>query len=67
MAKLLNLLSVVCGALGALLCLMAGISRLIGGFHLGNFEASTIFLGGTGLMVFAALLKLQLVHAILLR
>lgn len=66
MQNLLDRLSLACGTVGALLCLASGISRLTGAFLLGGFEASTLFLGGTGLMVFAILLKLQLIHAAVL-
>lgn len=62
MKALTNWLSILSGISGALLCLAAGISRLTGAFHLGGFEASTLFLGGIGLMVFAGLLKLQLIQ-----
>lgn len=62
MKAIANWLSISSGISGALLCLTGGISRLAGGFHLGGFEASTLFLGGIGLMVFASLLKLQLIQ-----
>ena len=62
MRKLLGTVASIAGLLGALICLLAGISRVTGGFHLGDFEAMTIFVGGIGLMVFSAVLKLELIH-----
>lgn len=63
MKTITNWLANLSGASGVVICLAAGISRLTGAFHLGGFEASTLFLGGIGLMVFAGLLKLQLIHS----
>jgi hypothetical protein len=48
------------GILGALLCLVSGMARVFGSFHFANFEATTLFMVGIGLMVFACLLKLEL-------
>ena len=47
------------GILGVLLCLVAGISRLTGNYYVADVEATTLFMVGTGLMVFACLLRLE--------
>ena len=62
MRKLLGTAASVAGLLGALVSLLAGISRVTGGFHLGGFESMTVFVGGIGLMVFSVVLKLELIH-----
>ncbi len=59
MQSLFNLTGTLAGAVGALLCLAAGLTRLTGAYHLAGLEATTIFMVGTGLMVFACLLKLE--------
>ena len=59
MNQLMVFVSRAAGILGALLCLVAGVSRLMGSFYVANVEATTLFMVGTGLMVFACLLKLE--------
>lgn len=51
----------VAGIAGALLCAIAGLGRLLGYYAVGGLGLITIFVAGTGLMVFACLLKLQLI------
>ncbi|RLQ20372.1 hypothetical protein DWB85_17910 [Seongchinamella sediminis] len=48
------------GVAGALICLVAGLARLTGVYHMAAFEATTLFMVGTGLMVFACMVKLEL-------
>jgi hypothetical protein len=48
------------GLAGVLVCLVAGLGRLTGVYRLANFEATTLFMLGVGLMVFACLVKLEL-------
>jgi hypothetical protein len=67
MQKILETAAIVTGLLGAIICLVAGIYRITGSFHLANFESMSLFVGGMGLMVFSALLKLQLIHGTLKR
>jgi hypothetical protein len=55
----LGMLGDLAGALGVLVCLVAGIARLTGKYHLAGFEVMTLFNGGVGLMVAACLAKLQ--------
>lgn len=60
MEKVLAVLANLTGALGVVLCLVSGISRVMGEPHLLGYEALTIFNGGVGLMVFASLVKLDI-------
>ena len=47
--------------LGVLCCALAASARLVGIFYLvGGVEAITVFVLGTGLMVYACLCKLEL-------
>jgi hypothetical protein len=46
------------GLIGALVCLVSGLYRLTGRFHMGGVSATSVFEVGVGLMVFACLLKL---------
>ena len=46
------------GALGALACFVAGISRVTGAFYLGDFQVMAVFDVGVGLMVTACFLLL---------
>ncbi len=48
------------GILGALICLVAGLARVGGGFYVADFEATTLFMVGVGLMVFACMVKLEM-------
>ena len=38
---------------------MAGAARLTGSYHVASYEAMTLFNAGVGLMVFAVLVKLE--------
>ncbi len=59
MQKLLFLFGSMAGALGVAVCAVSGLARVFGLYHLGGYESTTIFSVGTGLMVFACLLKLE--------
>lgn len=59
MRELSNLLGNIAAVLGILVCLVAGGARLAGFFYIFNYEALTLFIGGTGLMVFACLAKVE--------
>jgi hypothetical protein len=59
MQQLLNYIGNLTGGLGMLLCIVGGLTRLTGSFYLAGYAATTIFSVGTGLMVFACLVKLQ--------
>lgn len=59
MDKLLDVSGNVVGIAGILICLLAGISRLIGEYYILKFEIVTLVIGGTALMVMACLIKLH--------
>ena len=59
MAKLLEIVGNSAGLLGILICLIAGIARILGSYHVLGFEAITLFIGGISLMVMACLIKLH--------
>ena len=45
--------------LGVVVCGVSGALRAIGNFHIGGYEAMTLFNVGVGLMVFALLMKVE--------
>ena len=59
MAKLLETVGNGAGLVGILICLVAGVGRILGTYHIGGFEAITLFIGGTSLMVMACLIKIH--------
>ena len=59
MEKVLDLIGNVTGGTGVLVTFVAGISRLLGNYHLLGFELVTLFTGGIALMVMACLVKLH--------
>jgi len=59
MNNLYKATAILSGGFGALLCVIAGICRILGYYHLAGYEAMTLFTAGTGLMVFACMLKLD--------
>ena len=63
MQQLLTLSGHIAAVLGILLCLASGLARVSGSYHLAGYEATTLFIVGTGLMVFACLAKLQTLSA----
>ena len=63
MQQLLNLAGSIAGVLGILLCTVGGLARVSGQYHVGGFESTTLFMVGTGVMVFACLVKLEALAA----
>ena len=59
MPKALELIANLAAILGVVLCAVSGAARLAGSYHLLGYEAMTLFNGGVGLMVFAVLVKLE--------
>ena len=59
MNQLLTVAGTASGILGALICLVSGLSRITGGFYVADFAATTLFMVGVGLMIFACLVKLE--------
>ena len=60
MNQLMTIAGHAAGLLGALICLVSGLTRATGSFYFANFEATTLFMVGIGLMVFACMVKLEL-------
>ena len=59
MQQLLTLSGHIAAVLGILLCAASGLARLSGSYHLAGYEATTLFMVGTGVMVFACVVKLE--------
>ncbi len=60
MQKILDGVANFSGILGVALCIVAGLARLLGNFHLGGYQTLTLFNIGMGGMVFSGLLKLDM-------
>jgi hypothetical protein len=58
MKNLLSIISNSAALVGIAICLVSGIGRIAGSYHIMNFEVMTLFNAGTSLMVFAVLAKL---------
>lgn len=63
MQPLLKLTGSVAGVLGILLCVISGLARAAGMYYLGGYQATTIFMVGAAVMVFACLVKLEQILA----
>ena len=59
MHQLLKLTGSIAGVLGILLCIVSGLARVAGLYYLAGFASTTIFMVGTGMMIFACLVKLE--------
>ena len=59
MYRTLEILGSIVGAIGILICLLAGFNRLTGGHYLLGYETVTLFTGGIGLMVTGCLIILK--------
>lgn len=59
MHQVLTFTSNIAALVGILLCTISGITRLGGSYHLAGYEATTLFTVGIGVMVFACLVKLE--------
>ena len=53
----------IVATVGVVICAVAGLSRLLGSYHVLGYEAMTLFIGGISLMVFSALIKLHIVES----
>ena len=62
MRNILGAGAAISAAIGAIICLVAGLGRLSGQLYLAGFESLTLFTGGMGLMVFSIILKLEVIH-----
>ena len=63
MQQLLTLTGTIAAVFGILLCTIAGLARASGVYYLAGYQATTIFAVGTGVMVFACLVKLEVMSA----
>ena len=59
MHNLLSSVGTVLGLVGALICLAAGLTRILGNYYLMGFGTTAIFGAGTALMVLACLMKIE--------
>ncbi len=58
MNKLLDIVGISAALVGVLICLVAGVVRLAGNYHILGYEAITLFIGGISIMTMACLIKL---------
>ncbi len=65
MQNIMGLGATSAAALGILICLLSGVARIAGNFHIAGFQSFTLFTGGMALMLLAALLKLEAIHSLL--
>ena len=56
--RLLGILGIGTGVVGAAVCLVAGAVRFTGSFYVAGFEVTSLFIAGTALMAFACMLRL---------
>jgi hypothetical protein len=59
MKGLVSVAGSVVGWLGVVVCLVAGLVRLGGSFHLGSYESESLFTVGIGLIAAGCLAKLE--------
>ena len=59
MPQLLMPIGTIAGALGVLICTISGLARISGFYYVASYQSTTLFGVGTGLMVFACLVKLE--------
>jgi len=59
MKEFLNGLGSAAAVFGMLVCLIAGVSRVMGSYYLMGFQANTLFSVGISFLVLAILLKVE--------
>lgn len=59
MRSMLSLLGSLTGWAGVLLCLLSGVVRVSGSYHIAGYGAITFFIGGIGLIAAGCLFKLE--------
>jgi hypothetical protein len=59
MGKMIENIGNAAAATGIVLCAVSGVARIAGMYHLGHYQAMTLFTGGMGLMLMGALCKLH--------
>lgn len=63
--RILSNIATVVGVAGVIICLLAGVIRLMGDYYFIGFEILTLFNIGVAAMVFSCLLKLECVVQLL--
>lgn len=63
MNKALDLAGSLAGGLGLVVCLVAGMGRVAGQYHLLGFETMTLFSAGVALLVAGTFLKVSAANA----
>jgi len=58
MDVMIRYLGIVSAILGVAVCLLSGLARLLGYYIIAEYELTTLFIVGVGMMVFACVLKL---------
>jgi hypothetical protein len=61
MERVITILGNLAALVGILFCLVSGVARATGSFHIVGYAAITLFQLGTGLMVLACLCKLEII------
>lgn len=59
MYRHLGMTGSIAGILGILICLISGLARIAGYYYLADYQSTTVFNMGVGLMVFSCLVKLE--------
>ena len=63
MHQLLTLTGHIAAILGIVCCAGAGLARVSGLYYIAGFQSTSLFMLGTGIMVFACLVKLDAMRA----
>ena len=63
MQQLFTLTGSIAAVFGMLLCAVSGLVRISGLYYLAGYQSTTIFMVGIGVMVFACLVKLEVLLA----
>ena len=58
MNKIINNLGLLVGVVGLLICITAGVARVLGHYYISGFEALTLLNAGVAMMVSACMVKL---------
>lgn len=64
MKQIVERLGNAAAVLGIFLCVVAGVARVVGLYHVVGFEAITLYVGGMGLMLMACLAKLHFLSSL---
>lgn len=59
MEKIVDITGNLVAVVGVLICLAAGLARVIGNYYIFGYESEAFFIGGIALMVMGCLAKLH--------